>query len=77
MKSLPKRRLFAATLLLGVSPLAFAQDAPETLDTIIVTGVGPQRDTDEMIGNASSINRDELVQKLSGTLGDTLASEPG
>ena len=77
MKSSHKRRVLAATLLLGASPLAFAQEAPETLDTIIVTGVGPQRDTDEMIGNATAINRDELVQKLSGTLGDTLASEPG
>lgn len=77
MKSPISRRAVAASLLLGASPLALAQEAPATLETVIVTGVGPQRETDEMIGNASAINRDELVQKLSGTLGDTLAGEPG
>jgi iron complex outermembrane recepter protein len=77
MKSLVSRRAVAASLLLGASPLALAQEAPQTLETVIVTGVGPQRETDEMIGNASAINRDELVQKLSGTLGNTLAGEPG
>ena len=44
---------------------------------VIVSGVGPQRETDEMIGNATTINRAELVEKLSGTLGDTLAGEAG
>ncbi|WP_291075638.1 TonB-dependent receptor [Hyphomonas sp.] len=73
------RRVIAASLLLGASPLALAQEAPEpeTLETVIVTGVGPQRETDEMIGNATAINRAELVEKLSGTLGDTLAGEAG
>ena len=77
MKSSISRRAVVASLLLGASPLAFAQEAPETLETVIVTGVGPQRETDEMIGNASAINREQLVQKLSGTLGDTLAGEAG
>ena len=77
MKSHISRCAVAASLLLGASPLALAQEAPATLETVIVTGVGPQRETDEMIGNASAINRDELIQKLSGTLGDTLTGEPG
>ena len=77
MKSHISRRVVAASLMLGVSPLAFAQDAPETLDTVIVTGVGPQRDTDEMVGNVTAINRGEIIEKLSGTLGDTLAGEAG
>ena len=77
MKSHISRRVVAASLMLGVSPLAFAQDAPETLDTVIVTGVGPQRDTDEMVGNVTAINRGEIIEKLSGTLGYTLAGEAG
>lgn len=72
MKLSVSRRVIATSLLLGASPLAFAQDAPETLDTVIVTGVGPQRSSDEMVGNVTAIDRAELVQKLSGTLGDTL-----
>ena len=74
------RRLVAAALLLGASPLALAQEADEntqTLETIFITGVGPERSTDEMIGNATAIGRDELVDQLAGTLGDTLSSEPG
>lgn len=77
MKLSVSRRVIATSLLLGASPLAFAQDAPETLDTVIVTGVGPQRSSDEMVGNVTAIDRAELVQKLSGTLGDTLATEAG
>lgn len=77
MKPHISRRAVAASLLLGASPLAFAQEAPTTLDTVIVTGVGPQRDTDELVGNATAINRGELIEKLSGTLGDTLAGEAG
>lgn len=82
MTSRPSRQLLLASLLLGASPIAVAQgDAPsedsKTLETVIVTGVGPQRETSEMIGNASVVNREDLVAKLSGTLGDTLATEPG
>ena len=78
MKFPVSRRVIATSLLLSASPFAFAQEeAPETLDTIIVTGVGPQRTSDEMVGNVTAIDRGELVQKLSGTLGDTLSTEAG
>ncbi len=81
MKPQTVRRLAAVTLLMGTSPLAIAQsntgDSPETLSTIIVTGVGPSRDTDEMIGNASAVSRDDIVQTLQASLGNTLDSQPG
>ena len=76
-------RTLAVTLLAGASafPHAIAQtageEAPETLSTVIVTGVGPSRETDEMIGNASAVTRDEIVQTLQASLGNTLDSEPG
>ena len=77
------RRTLAATLLMGASPIAFAQnaasapetDAPERLSTVIVSGVGPQRDTDEMIGNASVVTRDQIVETLQASLGNTLYLE--
>ncbi|MEM9939207.1 MAG: TonB-dependent receptor [Pseudomonadota bacterium] len=74
MTSTLTRRLLAATMLAGTAPLAFAQ---ETLDTIIVTTPGPDRDADELIGNVSVLDREELIEKLAGSLGDTLDREPG
>ncbi|MEQ9315207.1 MAG: TonB-dependent receptor, partial [Henriciella sp.] len=79
------RRALAATLLAGTCPLAFAQsstsglptEGPERLSTVIVSGVGPERETDEMIGNASSVARDEIIETLQASLGNTLDSQPG
>lgn len=79
------RRTLAATLLVGASPLAIAQNADtapttetsERLSTVIVSGVGPQRETDEMIGNASAVSRGKIVERLQASLGNTLDSEPG
>ncbi|WP_084420958.1 TonB-dependent receptor [Henriciella litoralis] len=85
MSPKPLRRAFAATLLLSACPLAFAQsvdtasetEAPERLSTVIVSGVGPQRETDEMIGNASAVTREDIVQSLQASLGNTLDNQPG
>ena len=68
------RRIFAATLLVSACPAAFAQDR---LDTVIITTPGPERSADELIGKATSLDRDEIVETLSGSLGDTLDREPG
>ncbi|MEM1106289.1 MAG: TonB-dependent receptor [Pseudomonadota bacterium] len=54
-----------------------AASAQERLDTVIVTGAGPDRSADELIGNATAIDREEIVERLSSTLGDTLDREPG
>ncbi|MEL6661920.1 MAG: TonB-dependent receptor [Pseudomonadota bacterium] len=51
--------------------------AQERLDTVIVTTVGPERSADELIGNATAIDREDIVERLRSTLGDTLDSEPG
>ena len=85
MKLQTLRRTLAATLLVGTCPLALAQqsspDTPdgrdERLSTVIVTGVGPQRSTDEMIGNATAVSRDDIVQNLQASLGNSLDSQPG
>ncbi len=67
-------RLLAATLCISVSPAAFAQDR---LETIIVTSVGPDRSADELIGSANSLDRGEIIETLSASLGDTLDRQPG
>lgn len=63
------------------APLAFAQavdpDAPLVAERIIVSLPGRDRDADELIGNATILERDELVRTLRPSLGDTLDSEPG
>lgn len=46
-------------------------------DPIIVTAPGPDRSADELIGNASAIDREDLIERLAGSLGDTLDREPG
>ena len=54
-----------------------AQDDPLVNDKVIVTTPGKARTADELIGNATALNRDELVEQLGGTLGDTLSHLPG
>lgn len=46
-------------------------------DVIIVTGVGPARTSDELIASTSVLSADEVSDRLSNGLGDTLAGLPG
>ena len=69
-------------LLASISPLAlttfaFAQSDERREDTIIVTTPGPDRSADELIGKATSLEREEILETLQGTLGDTLDRQPG
>ncbi len=74
MKTKNWKKLWAMGLIATVSPLALADDRQ---DTIIVTSPGPDRSSDELIGNATALDRADVLETLSGTLGDTLASQPG
>ncbi len=63
-----------------LSALSFAQTAEDAVRIeapIIVTGPGPDRTSDELIGNATVLDRGELVARLAASLGDTLDAEPG
>ena len=44
---------------------------------LITTAPGPDRTSDELIGNATALGRAEIISQLSGTLGDTLSGKPG
>lgn len=59
--------------------LAIAQetDARRVEAPIIVTAPGPERSSDELIGNSTALGRAEIISQLSSTLGDTLSGEPG
>lgn len=65
--------LLATTLL--TAP-AIAQGA-FVADTVIVTTPGPERTADELIGNASSIDREDILENLTASLGTSLDREPG
>lgn len=76
------RRSVAATLLLSTTlPMsALAQTAPETYDDddiIIVTASPLNKSVDESITGVSVLYGDELLDRISGTIGETLKSEPG
>lgn len=67
-----------------IVPAAFAQAGPDAppddkgdSDTIVITGVGPARASDELIANTTSLDAEALTERLSGGLGDTLAGLPG
>ncbi|MGB2177648.1 MAG: TonB-dependent receptor [Hyphomonas sp.] len=72
-------------LLLAASSAVLAgfahADAPEEKDlrqqSVIVTAPGPDRLEGELIGNATAIGREGIVETLGPTLGDTLDRQPG
>lgn len=68
-----------ALLSVSLAVPAYAQDTPSAAfeDEIIVTGSPLARSVDEAITGVSVISGDELDRRLSGTIGETLKSEPG
>lgn len=84
-------RFLAGRLLLSVAaaavciPPALAQttgpvappDDQDGGDVVIVTGVGPARDSDELIASTTVLDNAALTERISGGLGDTLAGLPG
>ena len=70
--------LLASISSIALAPYALAQESDELREeTIIVSTPGPDRSADELIGNATALGREELLENLSGTLGDTLDRQPG
>lgn len=67
----------AGPLLYGAAVAQTAEDAERVESTIIVSAPGPDRSADELVGNATALDREEILQTLSGTLGDTLDRQPG
>ena len=72
-------------LMMQAAVIAFALPAigqetdDDTLveETVFVTVPGPDRSSDELIRNATALDREELLDTLDTSLGNTLAKEPG
>ena len=76
-----KKVLLMQAAIAALALPAIAQEAGDedtrVEETVFVTALGPVRTTDEMIGNATVLDRDELLDRLDTSLGNTLAKEPG
>ncbi|MEM7329883.1 MAG: TonB-dependent receptor [Pseudomonadota bacterium] len=66
----------AAPLLVGLAN-AQSSDEERRESAVIVTAPGPERSADELVGNATALDREDILQTLSATLGDTLDRQPG
>ncbi|MEM7640225.1 MAG: TonB-dependent receptor [Pseudomonadota bacterium] len=67
----------AAPLLIGAANAQSSDDDERRESTIIITAPGPDRSADELVGNATALDREEILETLSGSLGDTLDRQPG
>jgi iron complex outermembrane receptor protein len=55
-----------------------AAPAPEEFgEVVVVTGIGPARSSDELIASTTVLDTSDVIERLSGGLGDTLAGLPG
>ena len=76
-KTLMMQAAFAA-LVLPATAQESSDDEVRVEDTVIVTTLpGQARTADELISNTSVLERDELLDTLDSSLGNTLAQEPG
>jgi len=72
-----KSSLYGASLAAITLCLPVAAIAQDNLDEIIVTGSPLTRSVDEAITGLSVLTGEELANRLTGTIGETLKSEPG
>jgi iron complex outermembrane receptor protein len=69
--------LLASISPLALTPIIAAQSEELREETIIVTAPGPERSADELVGNATALDREDILETLSSSLGDTLDRQPG
>lgn len=75
----------AIALLTGVAVSAIGAASAQTSsqvpeegrDVVIVTAIGPDRTSDELIASTTVLDKDDIADRLSGGLGDTLSGLPG
>lgn len=76
--------LLAALGVVSVSPCVFPalaqtqeEDPGGGREVVIVTGVGAQRTSGELIASTTALDSEDIIEQLDGGLGDTLAALPG
>lgn len=67
----------SSSILASAAFAQVAQDERRIEAPVIVTAPGPDRTSNELIGNAASLDRDQVLDRLASTLGDTISGEPG
>ncbi|GAB5455331.1 MAG: hypothetical protein Hens2KO_15600 [Henriciella sp.] len=60
-----------------MTPIVAAQSDERREETVIVSAPGPERSAAELVGNATALDREDILETLSATLGDTLDRQPG
>ena len=69
--------LLASISPLALTPVVAAQSDERREETVIVSAPGPERSADELVGNATALGREDILETLSASLGDTLDRQPG
>ena len=75
--------LLGAAVVALAAPAALAQAQPpaeqheDPGDVVVITGVGPARTGDELIASTTVLSGDDIAERISGGLGDTLEGLPG
>ncbi|MHA7859713.1 MAG: TonB-dependent receptor [Henriciella sp.] len=69
--------LLASISPLALTPIVAAQSDERREETIIVSAPGPERSADELVGNATALDREDILETLNASLGDTLDRQPG
>ena len=70
--------LLGAAVVALAAPAALAQAQPpaeqheDPGDVVVITGVGPARTGDELIASTTVLSGDDIAERISGGLGDTL-----
>ncbi len=61
----------------GAAAQTPVQPGSPAREVIVVTGLGPERSSDELIASTTVLEERDLAERLDGGLGDTLAGLPG
>ena len=69
--------LLASISPLALTPIVAAQSDELREETVIVSAPGPERSADELVGNATALDREDILETLNATLGDSLDRQPG
>ena len=69
--------LLASISPLALTPIVAAEPDELREETVIVSAPGPERSADELVGKATALDREDILETLNATLGDSLDRQPG
>lgn len=71
------RRIWFFAIGAALAPAGLAQTVDASPEVVVVTGVGPDRTSDELIASTTVLDEEAIALRLSSGLGDTLEGLPG